>query len=106
MKTNFIRLVDCDLDELLALEMVAEAVGARPRQLQHLARLGLLEVVSGEAGQMLIPARSVMRLRRIHRLRRDLGVNFTGADIILDLVERLERLNRELAEMRQRFERD
>ena len=106
MKTNFIRLVDCELDELLALETVAEAVGARPNQLQRLARLGLLEVVSGEAGQLLIPPRSVMRLRRIHRLRRDLGVNFTGAHIILDLVERVEGLNRELAELRRRFDRD
>ena len=106
MGTNFIKLVDCDLDQLLTLEMVAEAVDARPGQLQRLARLGVLEIVSGEAGQLLIPARSVMRLRRIHRLRHDLGVNFTGADIILDLVERVEGLSRELAELRRRFDRD
>ena len=30
---------------------------------------------------------------------RDLGVNFTGAAIILDLVGRIEELNRELSEM-------
>ena len=30
------------------------------------------------------------RLRRMLRLHRDLGVNFTGAAIIVDLVERLE----------------
>ena len=106
MKTNFIRLVDCDLEELLALELVAEAVGARPGQLQRLARLGLLETVSGEGGELLIPARSVMHLRRVQRLRRDLGVNYAGADIILDLVERVERLNHEVTELRHRFERD
>jgi hypothetical protein len=32
-------------------------------------------------------------------LRRDLGVNFAGAAIILDLVSRIEELNRELAEV-------
>jgi hypothetical protein len=36
----------------------------------------------------------------MQRLRRDLGVNFTGAAIILELVQRIEQLNRELAEMR------
>jgi hypothetical protein len=31
------------------------------------------------------------RLRRMLRLHRDLGVNFTGAAIIVDLLERRER---------------
>jgi len=44
-----------------------------------------------------------MQVRRMQRLHRDLGVNFAGAAIILDLVGRIERLNRELAEMRQRI---
>jgi hypothetical protein len=41
----------------------------------------------------------VVRLRRMQRLRRDLGVNFAGAAIILELVGRIEQLNRELSEM-------
>jgi hypothetical protein len=36
----------------------------------------------------------------MQRLRRDLGVNFAGAAVIIDLVGRIEELNRELAEMR------
>jgi len=32
----------------------------------------------------------------MQRLHRDLGVNFIGAAIILDLVGRIEQLNREL----------
>jgi hypothetical protein len=38
----------------------------------------------------------------MQRLRRDLRVNFAGASIILDLVGRIEELNRELAEMHRR----
>jgi MerR HTH family regulatory protein len=34
------------------------------------------------------------------RLHRDLGVDFTGAAIIVDLLERLERLEAELARWR------
>jgi hypothetical protein len=37
------------------------------------------------------------------RLRRDLGVNFAGAVVILDLVERIDGLNRELSAMRLRL---
>jgi len=45
----------------------------------------------------------VVHLRRMQRLRRDLGVNFAGAAVILDLVGRIEQLNRELAEMHRRL---
>ena len=34
----------------------------------------------------------------MQRLHRDLGVNLTGAAIILDLVMRMQQLNRDLAE--------
>ena len=34
------------------------------------------------------------------RLRHDLGVNFAGAAIILDLMERIRTLNREVASVR------
>jgi hypothetical protein len=39
----------------------------------------------------------------MQRLRRDLGVNFTGASIILELSQRIEQLNLELEETRRRF---
>jgi len=42
-------------------------------------------------------AATAVRLRRMLRLRRDLHVNFHGAAIIMDLVERLDGLERELA---------
>jgi hypothetical protein len=38
----------------------------------------------------------------MRRLHRDLGVNFTGAAVILDLVERIRLLDRELNELRGR----
>jgi len=41
-------------------------------------------------------------LKQVQCLRRDLGVNFNGAAIILDLVTRIERLKDELLEMQRR----
>jgi chaperone modulatory protein CbpM len=98
--TRFMRLTDFDLDEPLTSEAVAELVGARNSLVARLVREGLLESVSSETGEPLLPTRSVLRLRQMQRLRRDLRVNFTGAAIIIDLVARIERLNRELECMR------
>lgn len=102
---GFLRVVDSDLDEPLTLEMVAEAVNAPPALVSRLVRMGLLETIAAERGELLLPTRSVVRLRRMRRLHRDLGVNFTGASVILDLVARIEELNREVAELRSRMGR-
>ena len=101
---RFIRLVDCELDELLTLDAVAEAAGARPTLVSRLVRMGLLDAVRADERALLLPTSAVLRLRRMQRLRRDLRVNFTGAAIILDLVERVGELNRELAQTRRLFD--
>lgn len=103
MTPDFVRMTDYDLDEPVTLDVVAETTGARVTFVARLARLGLLETISGEADEpVLVPRRAVLRLRQMQRLRRDLGVNFAGASVILDLVERMEGMKREVAEMRAR----
>lgn len=91
---------DFDMDEPLTLDVVAETVGAKRSLVVRLAQQGLIETVERDAGEPLVPRRVVVRLRRMQRLRRDLGVNFAGAAIILDLVGRIEQLNRELEGLR------
>ncbi len=87
---------DFDLDEPLTFEVVAETVGARRSLVVRLAQHGLIETLESESNEPLLPRRAVVKLRRMQRLRRDLGVNFTGAAIILDLVGRIQQLEREL----------
>src|SRR5690349_11950309 len=97
---------DFDLDEPLTFDVVAETCGTRRSLVVRLAQQGLIETVPGatDANEALVPRRVVVQLRRMQRLRRDLGVNFAGAAVILDLVSRIEQLNRELAEMQRREE--
>ncbi|HKE58056.1 MAG TPA: chaperone modulator CbpM [Pyrinomonadaceae bacterium] len=94
---------DFDLDEPLSCAVVAESSGTRRSLVVRLARLGLLETLTDqidESGEPFLPRRSVIRVRRMRRLHHDLGVNFTGAAVILDLVERITALDRELSELR------
>jgi len=95
-------LRDFDMDEPLTCEVVAERIGARRSLVVRLARAGLIETLESESSEPLLPSHVVVQLRRMQRLRRDLGVNFSGAAIILDLVKRVELLNRELIEIRRR----
>jgi hypothetical protein len=93
---------DFDMDEPLTCDVVAEIIGARRSLVVRLAREGLIDTLEGESDEPLLPHRVVVQLRSMQRLRRDLGVNFSGAAIILDLVKRIEQLNSELIEMRRR----
>lgn len=95
---------DFDLDEPLTVDVVATIVGTKRSLVVRLAQQGLIETVESEAAEPLLPRRAVVRIRRMQRLRRDLGVNFAGAAIILDLTRRLEQMNRELAEMQRQLQ--
>jgi len=94
---------DFNLDEVLTLDVVAETVGAKRSLVIRLAKQGLLETVESETNELLMPRHALMQLRRMQRLRRDLGVNFAGAAVIIELVGRIEQLNRELAEMHRKL---
>ena len=96
---------DFDMDEPLTVDVVARTVGTRRSLVVRLAQQGLIETVAGdaEANEPRVPRRMVIQLRRMQRLRRDLGVNFAGAAVILDLVGRIEQLNREVAVMKGRL---
>ena len=95
---------DFDLDETLTSDVVAATAGAGRSLVVRLAKEGLIETVDSGTEEPFATRRAVFQLRRMQRLRRDLGVNFTGAAIILELVGRIEELNRELAEMHRQFQ--
>ena len=59
--------------------------------LVRLTELGVIELHEGH-----IHVTHVMRLRKFFRLRGTLGVNTSGAAIILDLLERIELLQQEI----------
>ena len=82
----------------LSAEELAAAAGLRMTTLARLERLGLIEPASAGSGDFT--AATAARLRRMLRLRRELGVSLMGAAIIIDLVERMDRLEEELARLR------
>jgi hypothetical protein len=79
-------------DFILTYEELAVAAGIRTTMLARLIRLGVVEPDRPETGQFT--ASTLARVRRMLRLRAQLGVNFTGAAVILDLLDRLEGLER------------
>ena len=82
-------------EAFLTGEQLAAAAGITPAGLARLIQLGLVEPAT--PGGSEFSAATAARLRRMLRLHGDLGVNLAGAAIIVELLERLERLESMLA---------
>ena len=104
MMTDKKELIETGLSEPLTPEAIAEIADVRVSLVTLLVRNGILETVDDRAEEpFLLPRRVILRLRKMQRLRRDLGVNFAGANVILEMVERIEAMRRQMAEMREKF---
>ncbi|MDX6647321.1 MAG: chaperone modulatory protein CbpM [Miltoncostaeaceae bacterium] len=72
------------------LEELARGAGLHPELVRRLARLGLVDPLSSDPD--LWPRAAASRLARAVRLRRDLGLNYAGALLASELLERIEEL--------------
>ncbi len=73
----------------------------RPAEIERFQTLGMIELEEDR-----ISLRDVRRIRKALRLRRSLGVNLTGAAVILELLERIETLEDELRSLEKRRVKD
>jgi hypothetical protein len=94
-----IRSTGPDGAPLIAIEALAREAGLHPELVRRLIALGALEPRGGTTGAPLFPRDAAARLARIARLRRDLGVNYTGAMLACDLLARIDMLEDRLARL-------
>jgi chaperone modulatory protein CbpM len=88
--------------ERLTLEAAAAQVGLHPVLIERFVEFGLIEPAERTGAELRLDPACLPRLMTIARLRSDLGVNLHGVAVILDLVDRLATLERELTWLRQR----
>jgi DNA-binding transcriptional MerR regulator len=88
--------------EQWTLESLAACTGVHPARIAYFVDYGLLAPSARMGTQWLFDTAGLARLRMIERLRRDLGANLAGIAVILDLLDRLTTLQREVEQWRRR----
>lgn len=83
----------------LTIEELAVAVGVDTTLVVRLVQAGL---IGERPDQTDFPPESARRVRRMLRLHGDLGLSLAGSAIVTDLLERIDRLEAELAQLRPR----
>jgi len=87
-------------EALYDLETLARLAGVHPALVSKYIRLGLLDPVAGEGHddhEWRFDDSTLHRLRRIQRLRSELGVNINGVAVVLELLRQIGDLQKELA---------
>ena len=78
--------------------IISEMFNIHPQTLRMYERENLIKPKRSKGKTRLYSEEDVKRLRKILTLRKELGVNIAGIDIILRLQERIEAMEREFQE--------
>ena len=89
---------------MYVISVAAKMVDLHPQTLRHYENQGLVKPKRSDGNVRLYSPADIERLRQIVRLTDELGVNLAGVQIILDMRERLERLQLEMDSARAEME--
>jgi DNA-binding transcriptional MerR regulator len=80
----------------LSLATFCHTGGVHPEMVQRLVALGILDSERDAAGNLWFGRDQLLALARIRRLRAGLGVNYAALGLVIDLLDRVAALEREL----------
>ena len=87
-------------EPLYVISVAARMVGMHAQSLRYYERLGLLRPSRSRGRIRLYSQADISRLRHIHRLINELGVNLAGAEAIMRLNERIKKMEGEMERLR------
>ena len=82
------------------IEIVSARTGVSPARVRSLERQGLVSATPRPSGKRVYTEQTVMRIQQIERLTNDLGVNLAGAEVILNMRDRMIELLEEIDRLR------
>lgn len=103
-KFYIVRVEETRRPSLLTVEELACRCGVHPELIDRLSRLGLIDAADWDlSGEALFHREAITVIGRIMRLRNELGVNYAGVGVILELMERIEALEANIRRLEKRL---
>ena len=87
-----------ELSDQIVYAQFLKYTGVEKEVLEELMDLGWIVPARTNADELLFRAGDVVRVQKVVRLFSDLELSLSGASIIVDLLDKIESLERELAE--------
>lgn len=85
----------------VTLSEISTLCDLHPEMVIRLVRLGLIDPVEEEKAEeaWTFPVNAVPLVRKIIRLRNELGINYSGMGVVLELLSRIEALEARIREL-------
>jgi chaperone modulatory protein CbpM len=80
----------------LDLDGFADRAGLHPELVRRLVALGLVQATRDSAGRLWFTPAELATVARIQRLRAGLSLNWAAIGLVLDLLDRIDALERDL----------
>jgi len=87
------------------ISVVATMLDIHPQTLRQYEREGLVEPSRTQGRMRLYSQRDIDRMKLILRLTRQMGVNLAGVDIVLQLKEQIDEMQKEIDQLRDELSR-
>jgi len=87
------------------ISVAARILGVRTQTLRYYERLGLVEPYRTGGNQRVYSRRDVDRVLRIRNLMDDLGVNLAGVEVVIGLLDRIQKNEKEVQRLKKENER-
>lgn len=78
--------------EVMAFEQFVEMTGISPEHLEEIVSLGWIDTRTSASSALMFKDRDIYRVRKLARICGDFELPVIGGTIIVDLLERIERL--------------
>lgn len=85
--------------EVMAWEEFVEITGITPEHLEEIVSLGWIDARTSATSATMFRDRDVYRVRKLERICGDFELPVIGGTIIVDLLERIDRLERMVREL-------
>ena len=86
------------------ISVAARMVGMHAQSLRNYERMGLIRPSRSQGRVRLYSQADIEHLRNIQRLVQDLGVNLAGVEVIINMRNRIQRMEREMEVLRQELQ--
>jgi chaperone modulatory protein CbpM len=80
----------------LSLDGFARQAGLHPQLIQRFVALGLVDASRDAAGELWFRPAALVTVARVQRLRAGLSLNYAAIGLVLDLLDRVEELEKAL----------
>ena len=89
-----------DAEPRYVISIAARILGIQTHNLRYYERIGIIEPYRSRGNIRLYSEEDIALLRRVKSLVDDMGVNLAGVEVILRMVQRINELQNEVAQLR------